>query len=227
MGDQLLKLNGTEGREENSYGKGFYDLYKRVHLPDGDPQRISDESQLYSHVGPDGDLSVKGVDKLVSEIQARKTPEGVAETEMKAQFLKNARAQITGTDEGLHIKDPKGDELYLKFLAKVLPKYDAERRAGKSAAALFNPDGPDYLGADIAGFRRKPEDWYKDVVEDQNQQAKGFDETKVKTLADLQSAYQLGNVSRDQAKQIAIARGWAAAPKPPAPVPQTPVPMSQ
>jgi len=31
-----------------------------------------------------------------------------------------ARGQITGTDEGLHIKDPKGDELYLKFMAQAL-----------------------------------------------------------------------------------------------------------
>jgi hypothetical protein len=59
---------------------------------------------------------------------------------MKAQFLEYARAQITGTDEGLHIKDPKGDELYLRFLADVLP-----RRERKSAASLFNPESPDYL----------------------------------------------------------------------------------
>jgi hypothetical protein len=97
----------------------------------------------------------RGVDKLNAEIQGRKTPEGVAESEMKAQFLENARAQITGTAEGLHIKDPKGDELYLKFLADVLPRNDAARREGKSAASLFNPESPDYLGKAIAASSQR------------------------------------------------------------------------
>ncbi len=226
MSEQLMKLTGKEEAEEKSYGKGFYDLYRKIHLPEGDAERITDPSQLYSHVGPQGDLSVKGVDKLVSEIQARKTPEGVAETEMKAQFLKNARAQITGSDEGLHIKDPKGDELYLKFLAKVLPKYDAERKAGKGAPALFDPDSPDYLGNEIKSFRRPPEQWYADVVADQANPGK-FDETKIKSLDDLQKAYRAGNVPRERAMQMAIDKGWANPPKPPAPVPQTSVPISQ
>ena len=226
MSEQLMKLTGKEEAEEKSYGKGFYDLYRQIHLPEGDPGRITDPSQLYSHVGPTGDLSVKGVDKLVAEIQARKSPEGVAETEMKAQFLKNARAQITGSDEGLHLKDPKGDELYLKFLAKVLPKYDAERRAGKSATALFDPDSQDYLGNEIKGYRRPPEQWYADVIADQAQPGK-FDETKIKSLDDLQKAYRAGNVPRDRAMQMAIDKGWANPPKAPAPVPQTSVPISQ
>jgi muramidase (phage lysozyme) len=222
MGEQLLKLKGTEEKEENTYGSGFYDLYRKIHLPDGNADRITDESQLYSHVGPNGDLSVKGVDKLVAEIQARKSPEGVAESEMKAQFLKNARAQITGSDEGLHIKDPKGDELYLKFLAQVLPQYDAERRAGKSAQSLFNPDSADYLGAAIKGFRRKPEDWYADIIADHDQKDQGFDETKIKTLDDLQKAYRDGNVTREKAIQMAVDKGWATRKAPEAPMPQVP-----
>jgi GH24 family phage-related lysozyme (muramidase) len=222
MSEQLLKLKGTEEREEKSYGSGFYDLYRKIHLPDGNAERITDESQLFSHVGPNGDLSVKGVDKLVAEIQARKSPEGVAESEMKAQFLKNARAQITGSDEGLHIKDPKGDELYLKFLAQVLPQYDAERRAGKNAASLFNPDSNDYLGKAITTFRRKPEDWYADIIADHDQKDKGFDETKIKSLDDLQKAYRDGNVARERAMQIAVDKGWATRKAPEPPMPQVP-----
>jgi muramidase (phage lysozyme) len=223
MIDALEKATGTE-HTERTYGAGFYDMYRRIHLPEGDPDRVTDGSQLYGHVGAQGDLTVAGVDKLVTEIQARKSPEGVAETEMKAQFLKNARAQITGTDEGLHIKDPKGDELYLKFLAQVLPQYDAQRKAGKSAPELFNPDSPDYLGKAISGFRRPMDQWYADTIHDQAS-PETFDVTKVKSLDDLVASYRAGNVDKATADATAVARGWATR-KPP-PTPMATVPTSQ
>jgi hypothetical protein len=201
---QLEHATGKEEKAERTYGKGFYDLYRRVHAPEGDPDRVTDASQLYGHVGPDGDLTVKGVDKLVSEIQGRKTPEGVAESEMKAQFLKNARAQITGTDDGLHIKDPKGDELYLRFLAQVLPAYDAARKAGKSAPSLFNPESVDYLGSAIANFKRPMTQWYSDIVHDQADATKpqGFDINNVKSLDDAVAAYKDAKISRAQALDL-------------------------
>jgi hypothetical protein len=227
MVDQLDKATGAD-RADKTYGKGFYDLYKAVHAPEGDPSRITDPSQLYSHVGPNGDLTVSGVDKLVTEINGRKTPEGEAEGEMKSAFLKNARNQISGSDEGLHIKDPKGDELYLKFLAQFFPSYEAAKNQGKSAATLFNPESPDYLGKMISGFRRPMNEWYSDMMADQGggpDQAGKFDPTKVKTVDDLVAAYHAGNVPKAQADQIAIDRGWAYRKPPPAPMPE--VPMSQ
>jgi hypothetical protein len=57
----------------------------------------------------------------------------------------------------LHIKDPKGDELYLKFLANALPAYDAGKKAGKTPAQLLNPDSPDYIGKSITNYKRPHE----------------------------------------------------------------------
>jgi hypothetical protein len=225
MTEQLEKATGAD-KAEHTYGPGFYDLYKRIHLPEGDPQRLTDSGELYGHVGKGGDLTVSGVDKLNAEIQGRKTPEGVAESEMKAQFLKNARAQITGTDEGLHIEDPKGDELYLKFLADVLPRYDAQRREGKSAATLFNPESPDYLGKTISGFKRPMDQWFADTILDHPSEGGGFDVSQVKSVDQLVAAYRRGDVSKRIADQLAIANGWAVRKPPPAaPLPQ--VPMSR
>jgi hypothetical protein len=93
-------LDDANSKADKTYGPGFYETYKMVHLPEGTPGRITDPSQLYARVGPNGDLTVAGVDKLVNEIQSRKTPEGVAESEMKKQFLANAKGQISGSDEG-------------------------------------------------------------------------------------------------------------------------------
>jgi hypothetical protein len=210
----------TTGAEkaDKTYGPGFTALYQKVHAADNDPNRITDPSSLYAHVGPNGDLTVAGVDKLVTEIQGHKTPEGVAEGEMKNQFFKLAKGQITGSDEGLHIKDPKGDELYLKFMAQALPAYDAGRKAGKSATQLLNPDSPDYVGKSIETFKRPMDQWFSDTIAGsavhKGEAPVAFDLKKVNSLDDLVAAYRSGKVSKVQADQLAIDKGWATR-KPP------------
>ena len=51
MSTQLLSVTG-EGKADKTYGTGFYDKYRRIHLPDNDPNRLSDPGELYGHVGP-------------------------------------------------------------------------------------------------------------------------------------------------------------------------------
>jgi hypothetical protein len=208
-------LTDANSKADKTYGHGFYDAYQAVHAPEGTPGRITDPAELYKRVGPKGDLTVAGVDKLVNEIQARKSPEGVAESEMKKVFLANAKSQISGSDEGLHIKDPKGDQLYLRWLAQALPAYDEARKAGKSAVSLLNPDSPEYVGKSISGFKRPMDQWFNDVVQN-SPTHKGepvsavFDPKKVKSLDDLVSAYRSGKVPKAMADQLAIEKGWAA-----------------
>lgn len=219
------RVLASDQKADKTYGPAFMNIYQRIHLPDGAEQKITDASSLYPLVGQKEGLTIQGVDKLVSEINARKTPEGVAEAEMKKQFLSTARGQISGTDEGLHIKDPKGDELYLKFLANVLPSYDAGRKAGKTAAQLLNPESPDYVGKAIATYKRPMSEWFNDVVRDQPTAAPApaaFDAAKITSLNDLVAAYRAGKVRKDVADQMAIDRGWAV-PRPAAPQ----VPVSQ
>ncbi len=207
--------------DETSYGTGFYDLFRRVHLPQDDPQRISDPSELYGHVGENGDLTLAGVRELSQEIQGKRTPEGAAEAEMKRQFFANARGQISGTNEGMHIKDPKGDELYLKFMARVLPAYQEGRAAGKSPSQLLDPDSPDYVGKSVAQFKRPMSQWMSDMISDNGGGAAPsaaaaapgakFDLT---TKEGIVGAYQAGQISRDAAASALVAGGFAEAPKP-------------
>jgi hypothetical protein len=223
--DRLIKLVGSsDEKDDKTYGPGFVKAMQAVHAPAGDPNRITDPQQLYSRLGPQGDLTWAGVEKLRGEINLKKSPEGEAETEMKRVFLSNGRSQITGTDEGLHIKDPKGDQLYLKWMAQVLPAYDAGRVAGKTPAQLLNPDSPDYVGKSIVNFKRPMDQWFNDTIHDQpgSQQAQGaFDVSKVKNLPDLVTAFRAGQVTKQQADEMAIRNGWAMR------KPQVSVPQSQ
>lgn len=222
-----LKVAATGGNhDEKTYGPGFVDLYQRIHAADGDPNRITDPTQLYPMVRSGGPLTLAGADKLIAEINGRKTPEGEAEAALKKQFFANAKSQISGSDEGLHIKDPKGDDLFLRFLAQAFPAYEAGRKEGKSAAQLLNPESPDYVGKAITGFKRPMDQWFSDVVHDAKPAAgAAFDPKTVSKLDDLVAAYRAGKVTKAVADQTAIDKGWAVRPAPPVVMPQ--IPMSR
>lgn len=222
--------HGTTNEEHDlkTYGPGFYQAYQAVHAPQDDPSRITDRNQLYSRVGPSGDLTVAGVDKLVQEMEGKKTPDGEAEGEMKKQFFANAKAQISGSNEGLHIRDPKGDDLFLKFMARALPAYDEGRKAGKSPSQLLDPDSKDYIGSAIKSFKRPMAQWVHDMLAPElDTPAEGADLT---TRDAIVKAYQAGRITRERAGQALTDIGikFDNAPPPAVQVPATggsPVPV--
>jgi hypothetical protein len=223
---RLLEHVGKADRTEATYGKEFYSLFQRVHAPEGDPRRITDPAVLYEHVRPGGGLTLGGMEKLRAEMSGKRTPEGEAEGALKKQFFANAKGQISGSNDGLGIKDPKGDELYLKFMAQALAEYDKGRKDGKSASALLNPESSDYIGKSVASFKRPMSQWFADTIQDAPAtQPVGFDPAKVSTLDDLVNAHRSGKVSALEARAIAVDRGWAKARPASAVTPS--VPMSQ
>jgi hypothetical protein len=216
----------ADGKDTKTYGSGFWDAYKSVHAPDGDPGKISDPAQLYPRGGPAGDLTVAGIDKLTSEIQAKRTPEGEAESEMKKQFLSMAKGQITGSSEGLGgLRDHHGDELFLKFMATALPAYDAAKKAGKSPSQLLNPDSPDYIGKSIGQFKRPMAQWASDMLGDNAPGAEGA--LDLTSQDGIVKAYRAGKIDRDAAGAALLKGGFAAAATAPAAPAEPAVPMAR
>jgi hypothetical protein len=198
-------------------------------------------SQLYGMVRPGGPLTVAGVDKLRTEIAGAKTPEGEAEAQMKKQFFEHvARPQITFTDPDLKLRDPKGDENFLKFMAQATALYDKGKASGLTAAQLLDPESKDYVGRIIENFKSPAAERFADRVEDKPgifsrlgsaimapfhvetlAAPAPFDSQSVKALPDLKAAYDKRQITAAQAREIAISRGWARAP---AAAPQVPNP---
>jgi hypothetical protein len=216
--DRIIKLIGDPGeKDERTYGSGFVKAFQMVHAPAGTQGRITDVNELYPRLGPSGDLTMAGVEKLRGEIELKKSPEGNAEAQLKKAFTDFAFAHISGTDLGMNTKDPKGEELYLKFMAQWMPAYDAARRAGKSPGQLLDPNSPDYLAKGMLetghGFVRPMNVWFNDLITDappSAQSKSAFDIKTVKNLGDLVEAYRAGHVTKQQADEMAINQGWAA-----------------
>ena len=156
--NENAKMNGGDAK---TYGSSFLNVFNRIHAAEGDPNKITDPKQVYSLVG--NGLTMSGLEKVRQEIAGKSTPDGEAESAMRAQFFRNAHGALTGTNDGLGLKDPKGEELYLRFMAQAYKAIDAGKSAGKTPAQLFDPASPDYVGKIIAGMKRTPAQFSQDL----------------------------------------------------------------
>lgn len=153
--NKILVANARgNDKDMREYGRGFYKLFQAVHADASDPNRVNNVKQLYEHIGPDGDLTMAGLDKLNTEINGKNTPEGAAEGDMRKHFFENAKSQISGKNDLFGLPDSKGEEQYLKFMAQTFPLIEKLRSEGKTASQIYNPDSPDYVGKLIPAFKR-------------------------------------------------------------------------
>lgn len=137
------------------------DAWDRIHLPDGDPRKITKEEEVEKLFGQ---ITISDVNALRSEIQGRRTDEGRIESDMKTGLLRTAKTMLSGTNQLTGLRDPKGDEQYQKFLVQFLPEYAKQRQAGKTPQQLLDPDSPDYLGKMADRFRRPPAQFMRDLL---------------------------------------------------------------
>jgi hypothetical protein len=232
-----LGKTSTGEHDEHTYGPGFYDAYKQVHAPIGDPGRITDPSQLYSMVGHS--LTMAGVDKLVSEINGRKTPEGHAESAMLQEFFRLARPIITYENEELKIRDKKGGERFIDFMAAANAAYEAGKSGGKTPAQLLTSTSPDYIGKLIDNFKPSSAESVADRLADAeppgilSRLQTGMSRLQtvfesphgepgsaaavaspakvpasINSLAELKAAYARMQIDPATARKIALERGW-------------------
>lgn len=196
----LNHQSGANTKDMREYGTGINKT-----LNDIWSGNITAPAQLHESVSK-GDLTIAGYDRSVKELQGKNTPEGEAEGLMKKQFYANAKAQISGTNETLGSKDPRGDESYLKFLAYATTAYDKGKGDGKSAIDLLNPDSVDYIGKSIGNFKRSQQQ----IAADMKQDFGGITITNIKSADDLKTAVQQGKLSRAEATAYGIKNGWLA-----------------
>lgn len=164
----MLKRHNTEDRIKTNPNVAM-DLWSRIHLPDGDPKKLVDENDLNQYYGKGLDLET--INQFRGEIQGKKTTQGQIESDMKARVLKAAEDRLVKANPAFGIKDPVGQEQYLKFMGLFLNEYEAQKKKGKSPLELLIPGSPDYLGKYLDQFTRTP----REMMQDQVKMLKGQD----------------------------------------------------
>lgn len=161
--------------------KVFRDTYNAIHAPDGDPNKITDEKQIFTLVGQ-GTISYEDGKKLNEEIQGRGSQEGEVIGDMKKAFMKQAYDKLVQTNM-FKTTDPTQAANYYNFQQAFLTKYAAQTKGGKSPYDLLNPNSKDYMGDMIDQFNRTPQQQMQDMAAARRaQQPAALNPTTVKVI---------------------------------------------
>jgi hypothetical protein len=157
---QMFKANAD--RPLKTDPRTFSELFKQIHLPEGDPNKITDDAQLNQFV-IDRKLSFDDLGKLRGEIQGKKTMQGQMEANLKAKFISSVSGSITNSVPAIGMMDNIGDQKLYEFQFFVEQKIEAQRKAGKSLEPLFDPKSAEYLGQYVPQYQRTMEEIMRDA----------------------------------------------------------------
>ncbi len=148
----MLEKNNSSEKMLQTDGPTMINLYSRIHLPDGDPKKLTDENDLNPYFGHG--LSYASLNQLREEMQGKQTEAGKYEAELKKQVIEVARGKLTKTNPMIGFRDPEGDENMSKWMSGFFQDYKERRAKGDSARELLDPSSPKYLGSSMNQFQR-------------------------------------------------------------------------
>lgn len=144
--------------EGAAYGEAYPEIYRRILLPPGDPQRINDATDILTAGAPGGGLSPKGTERLMQVFTAsRKNTDQMAVNQAKASLITYMKNKLSFEDNTgpIKIRDPKGEAI---FNGKAVPMfesaYDNWIKEGKNPWEFLTQDNVDKL---VGGLRSKSE----------------------------------------------------------------------
>jgi hypothetical protein len=152
----MIKDRAENGGKPKTDYTVFNDAFKRIHLPDGDPQKINDENMLNDLVVK-RKITLEDARALRKEMQGDGTMAGKSTRALKDRIRKDAEAALVKTN-ALGMKDPEGEANMTRFTADFMETYDEQRKKGKSDKELLDPQSPDYLGKLISKYQRSNEE---------------------------------------------------------------------
>jgi hypothetical protein len=181
----MLQTNQKEGLKTDP--AVYNSLFQKIHLPDGDPNKITDENDLNQYFGKG--VNMEALNQLRGEFQGKHTMQGEIETTMEKQLMKTAEAKLTKSNPMLGIKDPDGEENLARFTMYYQQKKQEFRKAGKSISGLLNPDSPDYIGKDLTTFVKTPQEIMQTMTQNMKTQAQPTDPSKARQQGESPADY--------------------------------------
>lgn len=157
--DQFIRMLESENKNGGilkTNPEVFFNLFSRINLPDGDPNKISVEGDLNEYLGRG--VSYEDLNKLRDEVTGGKTEKGRIEGELRKQLFEVAKGQLSKANAFTGVRDPEGDERMLSFTMFAYDQIKEAQKEGKPIRDLLNPKSKDYLGNFIGNYKRTPQE---------------------------------------------------------------------
>lgn len=120
-------------------------LFEQIHLPDGDPKKITSIDQLYPAF-IDGKMNRTDFDWVRKEFSEAQQPDGSQLGQKMRGFLDAVKPTIMKSTALGALVNPESSMQFYYLQQAVADKVSRARAAGKDPYDLFNPAKPDFLG---------------------------------------------------------------------------------
>lgn len=209
------------GRDAVTYGSGFWSAYQQVHSTDPS-NKINDPSQLWGRGGPNGDLTMAGIEKLTTEITSSRTPEGASYAQTVKDYLSAAHVAISGHGMFGGQRDAVGEMNFARFVPLAFAEIEKEKQAGMSPSQMMTKGGD--LDKLVQQATRSPAQMMRDMLSANNPELPGAPAgpapsaaPDLTTAAGITAAYKAGHfgvgpAAYDKAAQELQRRGFVKAP---------------
>lgn len=160
----FLRLNKArlEDKGQETQGAMAVDLFHRIYANEDDPNKITDEHQLYPYY-ENKTLSYRDLQNLRGELSGSKSIQGKMEGKLISDFLASQKSSITNSNPLLGKTDNIGDVKYGEFRMAVQHRVEEQRKAGKPIGDLFDQSKPGNLYQMTPSFQRSMDQQMKDL----------------------------------------------------------------
>jgi soluble lytic murein transglycosylase len=132
----------ASGEYTSSDPKVFNDVQARINLPEGDPNRITDPSQVTPLIAHG--LNFSDSQKLITEMRELNSPENNAFMKT-VNGIKQTAQRMLSANLNVVTHPELGQEAAYRFGYALDAQVAAYRKAGKDPHSLFDPTAPDYV----------------------------------------------------------------------------------
>lgn len=210
----LFNVATVMDRSENTPSKiskaTTSNLYARMLLPDGNPGKITDESQIVQAF-VDGNLSRTDFDWTLKAFQEMRTADGQKLTTQLGKFLDSVKPSIVAYSP-MGIPGAHGSEYFYGFQQYVHDRLIEARKNNEDPYELLRPGSKDFLGRPEIVSQFQPT--AQEVAADRANELAGKTTplSKVppiyKSVDDVVSAYHDGRITWDAAAKWLDAHGY-------------------
>lgn len=162
----MLNEQALKGGQMHTDNAVFLNLLNRIHLPDANPAKITDENALMPYVKAEGGIDYEALQRLRKEVRDIRDPEQGPFAGKMHDLFKVAESDLTKTNNLAGIKDPKGDQLLYSFKWEADKKIADWKAQGKDPFELLDPSSKNYLGNLLAKYRRTPTQIIRDMADE-------------------------------------------------------------